>query len=47
MPLGSTVEINKQGNVKLLHNLENLESEMDLNKHTHVVKQKSTKWFEL
>ena len=47
MPLGSTVEINKQGNVKLLHNLENLESKMDLNKHTHVVKQKSTKWFEL
>ena len=47
MSLGNTLELNKQGNVKLLHDPERLGTKMDLDKYTHVVKQRSIKCFQL
>ena len=41
------IDLNDQGNVKILLDPEFIQHKIDLDVHTHVVKQRSDKWFKL
>ena len=47
MPAGKIIKFVNQCNMKTLHSPNKLVNKMDLQKNTHIVKQKSDLWFEL